>query len=63
VWHCGWNQEKENEPKVYMIGASMNCRGVGTKHMSIFLPDLLKDEELDFIGLKETIQLLLFQEY
>jgi hypothetical protein len=41
----------------------MNCRGVGTKHMSIFLPDLLKDEELDFIGLKETIQLLLFQEY
>jgi hypothetical protein len=39
-----------------MIGASMNCRGVGKKGMSIFLSNLLKDHELDFIGIQETIK-------
>jgi exonuclease III len=39
-----------------MIGASMNCRGVGKKGMSVFLADLLRDQQLDFIGLQETIK-------
>jgi exonuclease III len=39
-----------------MIGASLNCRGVGKKGMSVFLQDLLKDQLLDFIGLQETIK-------
>jgi exonuclease III len=56
VWHCGWNQEKEEKPKVSMIGASLNCRGVGKKGMSIYLADLIKDQQLDFIGLQETIK-------
>ena len=39
-----------------MIGASLNCRGVGKKGMSSFLVDLIKDQCLDFIGLQETIK-------
>jgi hypothetical protein len=39
-----------------MIGASLNCRGVGKKGMGIFLADLIKDQQLDFIGLQETIK-------
>jgi hypothetical protein len=39
-----------------MIGASMNCRGVGKKGMSVFLADFLRDQQLDFIGLQETIK-------
>jgi hypothetical protein len=39
-----------------MIGASMNCRGVGKRGMSVFLADFLKVQQLDFIGLQETIK-------
>jgi hypothetical protein len=39
-----------------MIGAYLNCRGVGKKGMSIFLADLIKDQQVDFIGLQETIK-------
>jgi hypothetical protein len=39
-----------------MIGASLNCRGVGKKGMSVFLQDLLKDQLLYSIGLQETIK-------
>ena len=39
-----------------MIGASLNCRGVGKKGMSVFLTGFIKDQELDFIGLQETIK-------
>jgi hypothetical protein len=35
-----------------MIGASLNCRGVGKKGMSMFLQDFIKDQSLDFIGLQ-----------
>jgi hypothetical protein len=39
-----------------MIGAPLNCRGVAKKGRSVFLSDLLKDEQLRFIGLQETIK-------
>jgi hypothetical protein len=39
-----------------MIGASKNCRGVGKKGMSVFLADFIREEQLDFIGLQETIK-------
>jgi hypothetical protein len=39
-----------------MIGASLNCRGVGKKGMSVFLQDLIKSQMLDFVGLQETIK-------
>jgi hypothetical protein len=39
-----------------MIGASLNCRGVGKKGMSVFLSDLLREQDVDFIGLQETIK-------
>jgi hypothetical protein len=39
-----------------MIGASMNCRGVGRKGMSVFLTDFITEQQLDFIGLQETIK-------
>jgi hypothetical protein len=39
-----------------MIGASLNCRGVEKKGMSVFLSYMLKDQALDFIGLQETIK-------
>jgi hypothetical protein len=39
-----------------MIGATMNCRGVGKKGMSVFLSDFLRAQEVDFIGLQETIK-------
>jgi hypothetical protein len=39
-----------------MIGAILNCRGVGKKDMSGFLSDFLKDQQLDFIVLQETIK-------
>jgi hypothetical protein len=41
-----------------MIGASLNYRGVGKKGRSIFLADLINEQHLDFIGLKETIKKL-----
>jgi hypothetical protein len=43
-----------------MIGASMNCRGVGKKGMSAFLADLIRDQQLDFKKLSKKIFLLLF---
>jgi exonuclease III len=39
-----------------MIGASLNCRGVGKKGMSVFLQDIIKSQMLDFVGLQETIK-------
>ena len=39
-----------------MIGASLNCRGVGKKGMSVFLTNLIRDQMLDFVGLQETIK-------
>jgi hypothetical protein len=39
-----------------MIGANLNCRGVGKKGMSRFLQDFIKGQQLDFIGLQETIK-------
>jgi hypothetical protein len=39
-----------------MIGASMNCRGVGKKGMSTFLSDLIRERRLDCVGLQETIK-------
>jgi hypothetical protein len=39
-----------------MIGASLNCRGVGKKGMSVFLQNIIKSEMLDFVGLQETIK-------
>jgi hypothetical protein len=39
-----------------MIGATLNCRGVGKKGMSVFLSDFLRVQEVDFIGLQETIK-------
>jgi hypothetical protein len=56
VWHCDWIQSEEEKPKILMIGASMNCRGVGKKGMRIFLSDLIKEKQLDFIALQETIK-------
>jgi exonuclease III len=39
-----------------MIGATLNCRGVGKKGMSCFLADFIKEQDVDFIGLQETIK-------
>jgi hypothetical protein len=39
-----------------MIGATLNCRGVGKKVMSVFLLDLLREQELGFVSLQETIK-------
>jgi hypothetical protein len=39
-----------------MIGAILNCRGVGKKGMSTYLVDFLKQQAVDFIGLQETIK-------
>jgi hypothetical protein len=39
-----------------MIGATLNCRGVGKKGMSCFLVDFIRDQEVDFMGLQETIK-------
>jgi exonuclease III len=39
-----------------MIGATLNCRGVGKKGMSVFLADFLRNQGIDFIGLQETIK-------
>jgi hypothetical protein len=39
-----------------MIGATLNCIGVGKKGMSGFLSNLLKHQQLNFIGLPETIK-------
>jgi hypothetical protein len=39
-----------------MIGATLNCRGVGKRGMSVFLSDLLREQEIDFVGLQETIK-------
>jgi hypothetical protein len=56
VWHCDWIQDQEEKPKIFMIGASLNCRGVGKKGMTIFLSDFIREQHLDFIGLQETIK-------
>jgi hypothetical protein len=56
VWHCDWNQEKETKFQISMIEATLNCRGVGKKGMSVFLSDLLREQDVDFIGLQETIK-------
>ena len=47
---------RKKKPKVFMIGASLNCRDVGKKGMSTFLSDFIKEQMLDFIGLQETIK-------
>jgi hypothetical protein len=39
-----------------MIGASLNCRGVGKKGMSTFLQEFIREQSLNFIGLQETIK-------
>jgi hypothetical protein len=39
-----------------MIGASVNCRGVGKKGMSVFLQDLIKNQGLDLVALQEIIK-------
>jgi hypothetical protein len=39
-----------------MIGASVNCRGVGKKVMRVFLQDLIKNQGMDFVALQETIK-------
>jgi hypothetical protein len=39
-----------------MIGATLNCRGVGKKGMSCLLVDFIRDQEVDFMGPQETIK-------
>jgi hypothetical protein len=56
VWHCDWIQSEEEKSYIFMIGNSMNCRGVGKKGMSTFLSGLIREQQLDFIGLQETIK-------
>jgi hypothetical protein len=46
-----------------MIGASMNCTGVGKKGMSVFLTDFIREQQLDFIGLQETIKKTILKIY
>jgi hypothetical protein len=38
-----------------MIGAYLNCRGVGKKGMSTFLADFIKAQDVYFVGLQETL--------
>jgi hypothetical protein len=47
---------RRKNQKISMIGASMNCKEVGKKGMSIFLEVLINEQHLDFIGLQETIK-------
>jgi len=39
-----------------MIGVLWNCRGVSKKGMSTMLKDILRDQEVDFVGLQETMR-------
>jgi len=39
-----------------MIGLLWNCRGVSKKGMSSMLKDMLAENELDFVGLQETMR-------
>ena len=39
-----------------MIGLFWNCRGAGKKGMSTCLTDLINANEVDFIGLQETMK-------
>jgi len=39
-----------------MIGLLWNCRGVSKKGMSSMLKDVLAENELDFVGLQETMR-------
>ena len=39
-----------------MKGVFWNCRGVGKKGMSTCLIDMINANELDFIGLQETMK-------
>jgi hypothetical protein len=47
---------QEKKPKIFMIGVSLNCRGVGKKGMSSFLSDFIREQDVDFLGLHETIK-------
>jgi exonuclease III len=47
---------QEKKSKVFMIGATFNCRGVGKKGMSKFLSDFISEHNVDFLGLQETIK-------
>jgi hypothetical protein len=42
--------------KIFMIGATLNCRGVGKKDMSRVLSDFISEQDVDFLGLQETIK-------
>ena len=39
-----------------MIGLLWNCRGAGKKGMSICLTDIIYANDVDFIGLQETMK-------
>lgn len=39
-----------------MIGIFWNCRGVGKKGMSTYLTDTINANDVDFIGLQETMR-------
>jgi len=39
-----------------MIGLFWNCRGVSKKGMSSMVKDLLSENEVDFVGLQETMR-------
>jgi hypothetical protein len=39
-----------------MIGASLNCRGVGKKGMSTFLQDLIKEQSLILLGYRKQLR-------
>lgn len=39
-----------------MIGIFWNCRGVGKKGMSTYLTDIINANDVDFIGLQETMR-------
>jgi hypothetical protein len=55
VWHCDSNQKDKTKFKLSMLGATLNCSGVGKKGTSIILLDPLREQELDFVGLQETM--------
>ena len=39
-----------------MIGLIWNCRGVSKKGMSRWMMELLRDYQVDFAGIQETIK-------
>jgi hypothetical protein len=53
--------------KIFMIGVSLNCRGVGKKCMSCFLSDFIREQDVELLGVtrdnQEELFSCLFQEY